>query len=483
MPPLSPGTLLHNRYCIVGVAAQGRLGQTYLARDQRRSEALCVLKEFTLPPLEPQKLRLLQQRFQVAAAALYKLNHPQLPRYQVLIFEGDRGYWVREYIEGKDYGTLLAERGAFSEAEVLHLLESLRPVLDYLHQQGMIHRDVSLENLILRDRNPLPVLINYGLVQELIAQLQAATRKFRPSPADPETDWKALTEVTIALLSGTTHPVGDREARARLLADSTFTQLLRPKHSQSTVSHPAPTRQNPRQNQRSRQVNQPTRSDAPSPSPSKFLTRPALSADPLSSAALVVSLLVLVTVASLRVLSGNPAKLEPPPAASGSVAPVASPSAATPKPDALPVPTPPPPPMGGDEEPAKLEAFHAAIPDALRDRRLQLGIDLSFFVKLADDGFYGKFPELKRRKLGKEALEKYRSEWNTIAASLLDKLQALTPETRGKLGTYQRSNYDQWVKTIGEPRRQKLDDVTDRRFYELFPEQKDKPQNPRTFGQ
>ena len=487
--PLAPGTLLHNnRYRIIGVAAQGQFGQTYLAQDQKRSETLCILKEFALPTSDPQKLKALQEKFQAAASGLYSLQHPQLPRYQVMIVEGDRGYWVREYIEGKDYRTLLQERGeagkSFSEAEVLKLLEQVLPVLDYLHQQGMIHRNVSLDSLILRDQDQQPVLINYGLVKELVAQLQSATIDLKPSKANLSLDRMALANLAVALLSGL--EAGNRSQIVKqILANPDFTQLLPPKYFQTQRQASGETLADSRSPTHSpRRSSQTLESTRP---PARVQRRSRTKGDPLSSTALVISLILLVLAASFRLAGRNPSSLEPPPIVTSS--PQASPPAKKSVPDSaapLPVPAPPPPPqgVGGDDEPAKLQSFHAAAPEGLRDRRRQLGIDFPFFTRLVDEAFYAKFPELKRRKLGAGVeQERYRSEWNTIALSLMDKLQQITPEIRGKLGTYQRSNYDQWLKTIGEPNNRKLSDLTDRRFLELFPDQKSQPQNPQTYGQ
>lgn len=488
LAPLAPGTLLHNRYRIVGVAAQGQFGQTYLAQDQKRSQALCILKEFALPTSDPQKLEALREKFQATTSHLYKLQHSQLPRHQVLIIEGDRGYWVREYIEGKDYRTLMQERAAvgqsFSQAEVLKLLEQVLPVLDYLHQQGVIHRNVSLDSLILRDRDQRPVLVNYGLVKELVAQLQSATIDLKPSKADPNLDRVALANLVVTLLSGLENRSRTQVVR-QILANPDFTQLLPSKYFQT-----------------SKQAARSTLAASRSFAPGLDRSNPALSAsqpvarvqrrsrsksDPLSSTALVISLILLVAAASFRLTSRNPSALEPPPTVTTSPQPSSPPKKPVPDSAApLPVPTPPPPPqgVGGADEPAKLQSFHTAVPEALRDRRRQLGIDFPFFARLVDEAFYAKYPELKRRKLGTGGeQEKYRSEWNTIATTLMDKLQQIPPEIRGKLGTYQRSHYDQWLKTIGEPNNRKLSNLTDQRFLELFPDQKDKPQNPQTYGQ
>lgn len=219
--PLAPGTLLHDRYHLVGVAAKGLFGQTYLARDRKRHNQLCVLKEFIPVEQNPATLQGRWQHFQMATSDLYALQHAQLPRFQVMILHRGRFYWVREYIEGKSYSTLLDERRTigqtFSEAEVRQLLEQVLPVLTYLHRRGVIHRNLCLESLILRQRDQLPVLIDFGWVKELAVRLQLHTVKsklaiatwgyappeqFYAGKVSPHSDLYALAVVAIVLLTG-----------------------------------------------------------------------------------------------------------------------------------------------------------------------------------------------------------------------------------------------------------------------------------------
>jgi len=53
----------------------------------------------------------------------------------------------------------------FSEAEVIQMLLQILPVLEYIHSMGVIHRDISPDNLILRSSDHLPVLIDFGVKQ------------------------------------------------------------------------------------------------------------------------------------------------------------------------------------------------------------------------------------------------------------------------------------------------------------------------------
>lgn len=177
---ISPGTVLQNRYHIIRVLGQGGFGRTYLAENQRRFNEICALKEF-IPPLgDHYALQKAHELFLREAATLYQIEHRQIPKFRETFEEDSRLFLVQDYVEGKTYATLLEEkikdRETFSEAEVFHLMDSLLPVLDYLHQKGIIHRDISPENIICRESDRLPVLIDFGVVKELVTQMELTAR-------------------------------------------------------------------------------------------------------------------------------------------------------------------------------------------------------------------------------------------------------------------------------------------------------------------
>ncbi|MFM6610158.1 MAG: protein kinase domain-containing protein, partial [Dolichospermum sp.] len=91
---------------------------------------------------------------------------PQIPcfhsAFEVKIGIKDFFFLVQDYIEGDNYHKLLAQRQSqgkcFSEEEVINLLHKILPVLAYIHGLDIVHRDISPDNLILRQSDNLPVL-------------------------------------------------------------------------------------------------------------------------------------------------------------------------------------------------------------------------------------------------------------------------------------------------------------------------------------
>ena len=249
-PPIASGTILQNRYHLLSVLGQGGFGRTYKAEDQGRFNELCALKELIPPQSEPFVLEKSKELFQREATVLYQIKHPQVPQFRATFEEGGRLFLVQDYVEGKTYRELLNDRkaqqlggeaqtqnqnlgiptpttrgtmansgsGIFSEAEVRQLLLQLLPVLDHVHSKSIIHRDITPDNIMLRDTDNLPVLIDFGVVKELATRFQspnstapvttvgkvgyAPSEQIQTGRAYPSSDLYSLAVSAVVLLTG-----------------------------------------------------------------------------------------------------------------------------------------------------------------------------------------------------------------------------------------------------------------------------------------
>ena len=217
---LAVGTLLQNRYRVVRLLGQGGFGRTYLAKDQGRFEEECVIKEFMPVAGSDRFSSKAAELFQREAEPLYQISHPQIPQFRATFEENQRLFLVQDHIEGLTYRDILQQRPgqAFSETEIRAFLGQILPVLAHIHAKGIIHRDISPDNIILRRSDQCPVLIDFGVVKEVVTRLQtdataaqattvgkagyAPSEQLQSGRAYPSSDLYALAVTVIVLLTG-----------------------------------------------------------------------------------------------------------------------------------------------------------------------------------------------------------------------------------------------------------------------------------------
>ncbi|MDJ0589743.1 MAG: serine/threonine-protein kinase [Pleurocapsa sp. MO_226.B13] len=164
--------LLNNRYRILKTLGRGGFGETYLTEDTHMpSGRKCVLKQLKPMVKDPKTPLWMKERFQREAAILEELGegNAQIPRLYAYFSEDDKFYLVQEWIEGLTLDQYWQQEGNLHRDEVRQILLQLLPVLDYVHSRRIIHRDIKPDNIILRQGDNLPFLIDFGAVKEAIA--------------------------------------------------------------------------------------------------------------------------------------------------------------------------------------------------------------------------------------------------------------------------------------------------------------------------
>ncbi len=216
--PILSGSILRDRYTVKHILGQGGMGRTYMAEDMERFNEPCVLKEFIPLTSTPDSVKKSKELFQREASILYQVKHPQVPEFRATFEASGRLFLVQDYVEGETFRDILIERNkhknVFSEAEVTELLFQVLPILAYLHNRHIIHRDISPENLMLRISDHLPVLIDFGVVKETATKLlshsatmvgklgYAPPEQMQSGRAYPNSDLYALAATIVVLLTG-----------------------------------------------------------------------------------------------------------------------------------------------------------------------------------------------------------------------------------------------------------------------------------------
>ncbi len=222
--------ILAGRYLPVRLLGQGGFGAAYLAGDRYTpTMRQCVVKQFQPSGnLSTQQLEIALNLFEREALVLEKLGnkHPQIPdlyAYFPLVIDNIQGgkqeqffYLVQEFIDGEDLEKELQSKGKFTESQVLEILESLLPVLQFVHDNNSIHRDIKPSN-IMRDKNGVLHLLDFGAVKEVASNpshnpLTPSTGIYSQGFAPPEqmagnqvypcTDLYALAATCVTLLTG-----------------------------------------------------------------------------------------------------------------------------------------------------------------------------------------------------------------------------------------------------------------------------------------
>lgn len=149
------------KYRIIEEIDRGGMAVVYraLQQDLDREVALKVMPaNITINPK-------FVDRFLSEAHAIAKLSHPNIVNIHEVAMENNIYYLAMDYIPGKNlYYYLHYYKPKL--VDVLQIICKLTDALGYAHEQKIIHRDLKLNNVIMRDRET-PVLIDFGLAKTM----------------------------------------------------------------------------------------------------------------------------------------------------------------------------------------------------------------------------------------------------------------------------------------------------------------------------
>ncbi|OHY31662.1 serine/threonine protein kinase [Cylindrospermopsis raciborskii CS-508] len=499
------GKTLSDRYVIIRQVGQGGFGRTYLAEDMNRFREYCVLKEFSPVVQTPDAIQKAQELFEREATVLYKLEHPQIPRFRELLpinLEGKEYlFLVQDYVQGTTYSSLLntqQQQGVkFSETAVRQLLEQILPVLQYIHSMGVIHRDISPDNLILRSSDQLPVLIDFGGVKQVAANLAsqyyqsgqntpssgtllgkvgfAPPEQMQTGLVYPHSDLYALAVTVLVLLTGkmpqeiidtqTLQWQWRREVRLSPLLGQVLDRMLsyKPGDRYQTANQVLDALNFQR-------VSSPMSGSLTSQTMAISQPSTPMTSTPETTGVWTTTNIMMVTMAiftSAGLLwwgfnnryqpTNTPSVTSPTPTTTPSVDPTAN--------------------YSPEEKQRKQK---------LRDRLEELNINSRFFSSLVNQVFWEKNPSLTGRTLSSEPEdESLRKEWDKTAMEVVEKLAILSENSRRQLGTYTSSTRQKWQMVINSKNvsSNALYDLADAALLRIFPEQKGKNFISKPLGQ
>ncbi|MBW4559437.1 MAG: serine/threonine protein kinase [Trichormus sp. ATA11-4-KO1] len=522
--PLGVGLVVDNRYRIIRQLGQGGFGRTYLAEDRNKSHQTCVLKEFAPQVQEQQDLQKAKELFEREASVLKTLQHPQIPRFhaslQVKIGSKDFFFLVQDYIDGENFDQLLEQRQsqgkAFSEQEIITLLQQILPVLSYIHSRDVVHRDISPDNLIWRRSDNMPVLIDFGGVKQLPASQgfwftklavnhtllgkkgYAPEEQLRQGKVFYNSDLYSLAVTALVLLTGKEPQklydsyqgiwYWGKEINVSIQLETVLKKMLAYKPSDRY--------------ERAEQILKDLPSSMATKPPSTYITKlkTMVVAPGRKRANALVSKFHSKTQAVNQAIA-LPVWMRPFAVSLGGTALVVLTGAGTwavvnsviRTITEFTVPAISLPPIPGLPNPLSSPVSDQGSNDIsqILRRRQQLEIPEVFFTQFVDNLFYTKNPELQGRSLTSNPADTaLRNEWYGIAENLLNQIEQanLSTAARQKLGRYSLQDEAIWRRQarsgeLGNYTIDQLNKDTNEKFDRLFPGQQRGKLNQRTFGQ
>lgn len=161
---LQPGAVLNNSQRIEALIGRGGMGEVYRATNVHTGDqdAIKVIR----PDLasDPQ----IRELFRREAGALRKVRHPAVVSYQG-VFGDDSGrvFLVMDFVNGPSLASLIA-KAPLAPADVRRVGVQIAEGLAAAHACGVVHRDLSPDNVVLRGGDiDQPVLIDFGVAKRL----------------------------------------------------------------------------------------------------------------------------------------------------------------------------------------------------------------------------------------------------------------------------------------------------------------------------
>jgi eukaryotic-like serine/threonine-protein kinase len=232
---LPPGTILQSRYRILKRIGEGGMGAVYEAMDLRLDYTVAIKQILTTKEE-------FWKQFEREAQMLARLTHPALPRVSDYFTEGNRAFFVMQFIEGSDLADMMSQQARpFPRHQVIAWADQLLDALVYLHsnERQIIHRDIKPHNLKVSRAGQIS-LLDFGLAKGRVALLASddtAHSVFGYSPryapleqvqnlgTGPQSDIYALGATLYHLLTGVKPPDAVTRAAALVAARS---NALRP---------------------------------------------------------------------------------------------------------------------------------------------------------------------------------------------------------------------------------------------------------------
>lgn len=180
---LQHGTLLNGKYTIGKVLGQGGFGITYLGWDVYLETPVAIKEYFPMGVvMRDSSLSSTVRNYTSSNSALYQSNRdlflreakalaqfanvPQVVQVRNFFEENNTAYIVMEYVQGTTLREYVKKNGKLTLEQTLTLLHPIMAALDQVHKAGIIHRDISPDNIMLLPQGGAK-LLDFGAVRNV----------------------------------------------------------------------------------------------------------------------------------------------------------------------------------------------------------------------------------------------------------------------------------------------------------------------------
>ena len=163
--PLPTGTIIDQKYAVVRVLGEGGMGVVYLARDIHTGLDV-VVKAIRSELAHRADVR---QRTLAEGRALAQIDHPNVVHLKSVVVDGTNLWLVMQYIDGESLEKTIAGHVARREHmpvdEALATLRQIASGLAAAHQEGVIHRDMKPANVLIRRKDGMAKVTDFGIAK------------------------------------------------------------------------------------------------------------------------------------------------------------------------------------------------------------------------------------------------------------------------------------------------------------------------------
>lgn len=160
------GKVLQNgKYTLDSVLGQGGFGITFKATHHYLKQTI-VMKTLNPANRGTPEFPKMERMFYDEGRRLAQCVHPNIVRVSDFFIEDEVPYLVMDYIPGKTLEAIVFPNNPLSEATAIHYMRQIGAALEVVHRNGLLHRDVKPQNIILRDGTDQVILIDFGIARE-----------------------------------------------------------------------------------------------------------------------------------------------------------------------------------------------------------------------------------------------------------------------------------------------------------------------------